>query len=204
VGCATCLATFAALETHESTKERAARLDELEPNCRCQAVSVSEHSPGCVGDGEALIRILVAPQHTNKNGHPRAASLADAERGGLSVFREHLALDEDILIIARELVGKARAIQGKKAGVSGVLRIECNTLRSFCLHPENEPCYCVYDTALQNRRSHAEAFQRVAGLSAGVADTRRAALFDRIKACFIPVDEFRGGLLKSLAPERGS
>lgn len=169
-------------------------------------ISVSEHSPGCVEDGEVLIRILVAPQHRAKGKapRPRSSALTDAERNGLSVLREGLASDLEILSVARELVGRARASQGAKAGVFGVLRFGCNMVRSFCCHPENYPCYCVYDTALKERQSHAEAFQCVSGVDDAIRDARRGQLFDRVKAGFVSVDEFRGGLLKELAPGHGT
>lgn len=196
--CASCRATFANLECEGS--ERARLLDEKEPGCRCQLASVSDHSPGRVTETEFLLRVVVAPQHVTKAGLPRAAALTDAERGGLSIFREAHATDEQIFAVARQLVDKARARQGKKAGIRGVIRIECASVRSFCEESDDTPCYCVYDTGTMDTPSHAEAFQRVAGVDASVCEGRRRGLFNRVKAGFISVDEFRDGLLRSLAP----
>jgi hypothetical protein len=204
VSCANCQATFAALESEEY-KERARRLDEQEPGCRCQLVQVSKHSPGQVENTEVLVRILVAPQHMRrKTGRPRSAALTDAERGGLSVFREERATDAEIRKVAEDLVFSARARQGKGAGVFGVLKMECVKVRNFCRDTEKEPCYCVYDSALERLPSHAEAFQRIAGVEDAIREDRRNTLFELIKAGFVPVDEFRDGLLKDLAPGLGS
>jgi len=205
VTCARCRATFAALGS-ESTIQHALRLDEQEPLCRCQGVSVSEHSPGRVEDAETLIRILVAPQHIDrKTGLPRAAALTHAETIGLSVLRDR-ATNNEILSLATRLVQNARSNQAnpdkaKKVGVFGVLRMACNAVRAFRWEMEVKPSYCVYDTALEQWRSHADAFQRVAGALDGVPDARRNALFELVRGGFVSVREFRHGLLKGLAPD---
>ena len=117
------------LDDGEASGERAFRLDTSQPGCRCQNLSVSEHSSGPVECKEVLIRILVAPQHMDKKRRPRAAALSDAERNGLSVFREHQATNSEIREVAEGLVARARAANGEKAGVFGVLRMSCGTVR---------------------------------------------------------------------------
>jgi hypothetical protein len=202
VTCETCKDTFAALAALEAegrNNERARLLDEREPECRCESASISEYSPEAVQDAEVLIRIIVAPQHVTKSGGPRAAALSDAERTGLSVFRDGHASNDEILGVARELVARAKRSHGDKAGVRGVLQIECRAFRAFRRDGE-KPSYCVYDTALEQRISHAEAFQRISNVDEAIRDARRSELFGQIKAGFIPVDKFRGGLLKDLAP----
>jgi hypothetical protein len=152
-----------------------------------------------------LVRILVAPQHKDrKTGLPRSAALTHAETIGLSVLREERATGGEIPSVAERLVANARMNGSKKAGVFGVLRINCNAIRTFCWDAESNPTYCVYDTALQVVPSHSDAFQRVAGVPDGVPDARRNALFERVKAGFVPVADFRGGLLRDLAPGSGA
>jgi len=130
---------------------------------------------------------------------------------GMSVFRDGLASDDEILTAAKQLVHNARAAalrQGKNkdknVGVFGVLRMSCGEIRSFRLAGEPDPSYCVYDTATRAAPAHADAFQRIANGRPEVVDARRNALFECLKAGFVSVDQFRGGLLKSLAPERVS
>jgi hypothetical protein len=192
-------------------KEHALWLDREEPGCRCQRVSVSGLSPGPVADSETLIRIVL-PQHIfQKTGLLKPSVLTHAESRGMSVFREERATDDQIWAAAERIVRNARAValkQGKNkeknVGVRGVLRMKCKDIRTFCWEDEADPCYCVYDNASRNAPAHAAAFQRIANVSAGLRDARRNALFERLKGAFLPVDQFRGGLLKSLAPERGS
>ena len=182
------------------------RLDAQEPGCRCEGGSISDHSPGRVNDGETLVRILVAPTHFDKKtGLPKATALSHAETIGLSVFREQHATNDEIFNTAKKLIENFKSRQTnekqlKKIGVFGVIRLDCNTIRSFIRSDETEPCYCVYDTALAIAPSHADAFQRIADTADGIPDARRNALFDKVKAGFVPVDQFRDGLLKDLAP----
>jgi hypothetical protein len=178
---------------------RVQSFDELKPNCCCQNHSVSKFSSGAVQNEEVLIRILVAPQHTRR-GKPRASALTDAERRGLSVLRESKATDQEIFAVAEGLVKRARSNNNDKAGVIGVLRMVCDTVRSCPCHQEGKPCYCVYDSALEDTPSHAEAFQRVAGVTPEVMDKRRQDLFGLVKDQFVPVADFRDGLLTRLAP----
>jgi hypothetical protein len=146
-----------------------------------------------------LIRILVAPQHMKK-GLPKAAALSDAERNGLSMFREAEATDDQIRAVAETLVNRAREKNTAKAGVFGVLRIRCGDIRRCIAPPENEPGYCVYDTALLETPSHAEAFQRVHNCELPIQDLRRNALFAKVESTFVRVQDFRQGLLADLAP----
>lgn len=202
MSCAECRATFVALdEAVDPEKSRAVRLDEAQPECRCQAVSVSAFSSGPVKDEETLIRILVAPQHVDKKGRPRAAALSDAERGGLSVFRDAQAKDEEIRTVAEGLVSKARSTNGAKAGVFGVLLMQCAIVRSCRGESDDAACYCIYDTALPDSPGHAETFQRVSDVAEPVREDRRRVLFGLVKERFIPVGQFRNGLLLDLAPQ---
>ncbi len=202
MSCEQCRATFVALEiTDETQSPRADRLDEAQPSCRCEAVSVSKYSPGTVQNNEVLIRILVAPQHMHKKrSQPTAASLSDSERKGLSVIRHGFIKDEIIKAVAEGLVERARSSNNDKAGVFGVLLLECETVRQFARSEQEGRCYCVYDTGEPENPGHAEIFQRVAGVEKPVRDDRRQKLFEKVKARFVPVAEYRGGLLAYLAP----
>jgi hypothetical protein len=188
-------------------KERALWLDRQEPGCRCQRISISERSPGAVADAETLIRIAIEPDHFFRNtGLLRPTILLDAENRGMSVFREEQAADAEIRAAAERIVANARTFARNRRrnenniGVGGLLRIKCCDIRAFCGQGETDPCYCVYDNASRNSPAHAAAFQRIANVSAEIRDARRNALFERIKDDLRTVDQFRGGLLKDLAP----
>lgn len=202
--CSECRSTFTGLDEAAASvgETRAAALDRLQPGCRCQIYSVSDLSTGIVRDDEVLVRLLVAPQHMNSRGRPKAGALTDAERGGLSLFRDDQVADEEIRAAATGLVERARRGQGdkaNKAGVFGVLRISGREIRA-CRRPGEEACYCLYDTAQPDVWGHAEAFQRVARTPLEVCEDRRRILFEALQSSFIPVGEFRNGLLLDLAP----
>lgn len=199
-----CRLTFEALKVRDPEASRALRLDQARPNCCCQLHSVSEHSDGPVQDAEILIRVLVAPQHMRGKRQPKPAALSDAERNGLSMFREGLVEPKAIRDVAEGLVQKARLAAGSKAdkaGVFGVLRMQCAVVRQTVCDPEERSAYGVYDTALEGDKSHTEAFQRVADASEDLIEARRRHLFAKVEATFIPVDEFMNGLLSDLAPK---
>jgi hypothetical protein len=163
VTCASCKATFASLPDI-NRKEYALWLDQEQPLCRCQRISVSDHSPGPVEDAETLVRIVVVPYHFNrKTGSLKPSVLTHAESIGMSVFREERANNDEIRATAMTLVQNARAaMAAKPAGVLGLLRINCEAIRTFCWEAETDPCYCVCDTARADAPAHADAFQRVA------------------------------------------
>jgi len=196
-----CQKAFAELNNLEGGADRARRLDQARPNCQCEKHSVSHHSSGVVASSEILIRVLVAPQHMAGRSRPRAAALTDAERTGLSVLREGTATDEEIRSVAEGLVARARRSNGDKAGVFGVLKMECGVVRGVAAESDATSAYCVYDTALLELGSHAEIFQRVHDVEAPVHEERRKKLFDVVRPTFVSVADFRNGLLADLAPK---
>ena len=201
--CQTCREIFGSLKGDEQ-RTRAGVLDAAKPECLCEQESVSPYSIGQVSADETLIRILVAPQHMKKGLRPKAAALTDCERSGLSVLRASHATDDEIRHVAVGLVAKARANNSKpeKAGVFGVLEIPKRSASSIQDDEGAFRAYCVYDTALEDLRSHAEIFQRVEGVTDELALKRRTDFFNAVEATFIPVQEFRNGLLSDLAPEQ--
>lgn len=207
MACQSCEATFATLDAQEANvdQSRALKLDQAQPKCRCQMISVSPHSPAPIENLEVLVRILVAPQHMGGKGLPKAAALSDAERNGLSVFRREETANEQIRKVAEGLVARARAntpeSRRMKVGVFGVLMLTCGEVRAFKRDDEADPCYCVYDTALADIRGHAEVFQQIADISDEIRLDRRQKLFAIVKTHFIPVDKFQNGLLADLAPQ---
>jgi len=199
VTCATCRQLFEAADKRPDTRVR--EVDFARAQCACEREVVSAHSPGQVADSEILIRILVAPQHMAKGKvRPRASSLADAEFRGLSIFREKYTSKVRIRKIAEDLVRRAKVANGEKAGVFGVLRIECSIVRASKIDLDIFRGYCVYDTALNDDPSHAEIFQRVSDGDESLWGDRRRLLFESIKNTFVSVEDFEGGLLRDLAP----
>lgn len=199
MACQECRAAFAALDHLDITRLRAAKLDEACPVCTCENVSVSDFSPGLVVNKELLLRLLLAPQHMNKRRAPRAAALTDAETHGLSLFRDKYASDQEIIAQAEKLVQRARG-SNPKAGVFGVLQIAAEQVRDYCHPQDSSQSYCIYDTGLKEVPSHAEIFQRVANVDPALCEDRRRELFSLVCTGFIPVADFRNGILSHLAP----
>ena len=138
-----------------------------------------------------------------KRGNLSASAFSNAEQKGLSIIRNLYATDSYIRNTAENLVYNARAKEKKnpdKIGIPGVLMIPAILISSCTSEEETEPGFCLYDTAKPESNSHADAFQRLFETSEGVRMKRREALLELAKDKFIPVNEFRGGLLSDLAP----
>lgn len=169
----------------------AADLDSLAPNCVCEQCSNSPY--GMIESSETLIRFVVPPQHWDKKKQRvKAAALSQAETQGMSVYRCGYCSDEELLRAAQDLVGPKRQ-QVPTAGILGVLVLPADAVKS-CLN-ESSPPYCIYDTELPNKPSHADVYQRVANCPDTIRQERRLELFQLVKDKFVPVADFRGGLL---------
>ncbi len=172
-------------------RSAALTLDSAAPNCSCEACSFSEFGP--VQPEEELLRIVIVPQHV-KNGKVKAAVLSHAENIGMSCFRRARASDSELRATACELVDVARK-NDPKVGIYGVLLMPAKLVKECVDEVGGVPVFCVYDTAMPGRPAHTDVFQRREGADELVAQTRRQDLFGRVKNNFIPVSEFRGGLL---------
>src|SRR5262245_41322742 len=80
--------------------------------CTCESESVSDHSPGLVGDDQRIIRTLYSPVYINPDtGEVTPAAFSDAAGRGLSVNRAALITPE-----ALEARIKAKIAADKAAG----------------------------------------------------------------------------------------
>ncbi len=196
--CEACRLSF---KKFDQLKERVSEIDRLHPNCGCQSTSVSQFSPGVVSDDEVLIRLVIAPIHGTSA--PKPAALQTAETHGLSVFRKKYVSDTELRKRAEELVSNAREGRPKSpesAGLMSVIEMYAGIIRSCSVPVESTPSFCVYDTAEHDIPSHAEAFQRMHDVQIAIKSLRRTALFNLVKSGFVPVSEYRQGLLADLAP----
>ncbi|WP_133121891.1 hypothetical protein [Pleomorphomonas carboxyditropha] len=200
-----CKGAFAAVFATNKGKELASAIDACSPKCACQHNTVSEYSIGPIGDDEYLIRLVISPQHVRIKKTattPKDGVLSQAESSGMSIFRDS-ASNEELKAVAEKLVNGARSNGNAKAGLFGVLRFRCGDARDYFPDDEEDPVYCIYDTAKADLPSHGDTFQRVNGFDQPRRDLRRKGLFSVLEKTFVPVDKFRDGLLASLAPPSG-
>lgn len=169
----------------------AAELDRLAPDCHCEACSGSPYGP--VSADEQLIRFLVPPVHWDpKKQKPKATALSAAESKGLSLYRSTYATDDELKEGAELLVGAKRQTD-PSAGLIGILLLNASSLKQTFGLPV--PPYCLYDTGLPGRPSHADSFQRTHGIPLDQIQARRRALFAVVADGFVKLSDFRNGLL---------
>lgn len=140
------------------------------------------------------------PFHVDrKKNRLKEGAITAAERSGLSLFRESQVTDKEIRGSAEEIINKARSKGNEKAAVYGILRVKCSVFRSFRCD-NGLQCYCVYDTALEDKPSHSDAFQTTYGADEENKKKRRRGLLLHLHEWgLIKVENFRNGLLLDLA-----
>jgi hypothetical protein len=139
-------------------KNSAECLDYMCPNFGCEAETCSVFSPGVVDDSEKLLFLLINPTHYDAQ---RETIVPDAFRElvvrDLSVIRIDLDLPDDISSTIKKLVslGLQKAppqertiLEGCLASGSDLREAEIDGMRVFA----------VYDSALNDNKSHASAF----------------------------------------------
>lgn len=124
------------------------------PNCKCEEESVSEHSPGPVSDGEVLIRTIFNPDHVDCTGSPAPTYFQDIIKDftvrGLSVNRRGHVTEPD-------LRARLKDHSGNKHEYMGFIAAKCGDIRRLAFG--NERAFCVYDSATEEDRSHADICQ---------------------------------------------
>lgn len=140
-----------------------------------EKVSVSDHSPGPIGDPEELVRTLDQPIHF-QNGEFTPTAFGDAEVRGLSVNRtSHISID-DALRLATERVRrvnqrKAEDSPGQTSNHAAEKRrmVAYTVFKTLDLRrvPNRGPgpgpdmerrAFGVYDTAKEHDFSHGDVF----------------------------------------------
>lgn len=143
---------------------RAERFGAEHPGCVCDAVSISEHSPGRVENDEKLARVVIEPKHINADGTIEAASLRDACQNGLSLQRSSylataglIEFGQYVARLAREREEasareKERKPEAREFG--GVVFFEAARVRGHL--PSERIRFCVMDSADRAAPFHAD------------------------------------------------
>jgi hypothetical protein len=166
--------------------------------CGCEGGSVSEHSPGPVGDDEVIQFIVTDPQWIMDNGQIHPAAFMRVDVSGLSALREN-ALDCEFDTTMRELAERA-ANSNKECFFHGTLSFKAFDVR-YCM---SDRVVCVYDTGLKDKPNHVELMcAPIAGPTRSQIEKKRRGLIkniiegvgNQLTSC----KEFRGGLLQKYA-----
>ena len=135
---------------------------------RWELETASEHSPCPVKDTEYLYRQIISPIHYDEETKTfTPTAFDDASNKGLSVNRESYATENDISFKGIERVNNFNVNSPEKPQrtFSGVVRFYCYDIRQITVNTKQglSPVrgFCVYDTALQEDKSHSDICQIV-------------------------------------------
>lgn len=127
------------------------------PDCICERVSVSRHSPNPVHDDEILLIVAFHPIHIdNDSGEIKNSAIAPVKSVGLSTFRvEHSTIKNIIATITRKV--NLRPAGKTPLSLQGILQIRAGDIRG--IGAGRNRSFCIYDTSLAENIGHAEIFQ---------------------------------------------
>lgn len=127
-----------------SKEEFAGRVCKNDPDGSCQNESVSEHSPGPVGDEEHLARLVFYPAHVRENDLNETL-FTDVFKYGASCNRKSYCDEGQIHVCGNGLQDERRAYRGY------VTLSVC-----FIRNISSETGVRVYDTAWEDNQCHAD------------------------------------------------
>ncbi|UWP89104.1 hypothetical protein [Aliiroseovarius crassostreae] len=186
---------------------------ERSPQCECEAAAECEGGHGPIGADESITYLVSHPQQTRQMYRDEKklkevpfgfkAQLFDAAfTCGISVMREVLAPDNEMLIQAKKLYDRAQKDKPHEGGIIGVIQFPANVVFDL-LCEEGRRMFCLYDTPIDVGKddqvlSHGDIFGTIYG-----GDLRAAKAALRVKlhtavskeAHKVSVIEYRGGLL---------
>lgn len=129
------------------------------PECECERVTVSDFSPGPVQDDEILIRTLYSPIHVNNQTQEiKPAAFDDVLKRGLSVDRKSHISQRELEIKTRGKIEQDLEAGKRRDDFWGVTVADCSNVRSI-LAEERYRSFCIYDTATEDNRAHADICQ---------------------------------------------
>jgi hypothetical protein len=171
-------------------KELQEKVEDQFPNGACEAVAVSEHSPGPVEDDETLTRFIFAPIHVDGGGVPVSTAFSDAWNSDLSVFREEGASDEELKLAITQVkeIGLAKE-PPKPRKLVAVMMAKASQIRAEVVKPTSSKAFRIYDTADAEKPHHASVFVTKDGRTGMSEKQVRRRLFE----LFAAVQEYRSG-----------
>lgn len=125
------------------------KLGELHPDCVCESVAVSEHSPGPVKDEETLVSVVTSERFVTPDGHLEPTLFESRMSNGVSTDRKtHTSLEE--YDERAEAIVKGNSMKTN----CGSIELSVAVIRTICYNGKR--AIAVYDTALECNTSHAE------------------------------------------------
>jgi hypothetical protein len=175
-----------AAETYVDASRRCRRFEDECPECACEHFSFGNGSPGMVASDETLVRFHFSPHDIDEDGRPTPMAFTDVDSIGLSVTRDGCTDAEIERAMADRIAASGWGLTWHS--VSLIPTREVRKLYRTQQGKKPERCFCVYDTAEEGNRMHAE----ICGTRAG----RKFRKHLRDLCSLVLRGEYRGGALK--------
>lgn len=174
-------------------KGRVSAINREAPDCACERWSTSEYSPHPIKDSETVTRFVFNPRHIRDNGKFKPSLFSQVLDEGCSIQRETQATDDEL----RRFVSDVLVNQTDQSWV-GVVSASSKSIRAIRI--EDARAVCLYDTALDANRSHAEMFAARTLPEADAPELRRHLLTAFGEGNVTPRDQYRGGAVWNELP----
>lgn len=128
-----------------------------------EALSASKHSPSPVKDEEIVVRLILNPIHIDlETGTLKPTAVTDVKDKGCSVDRlRHTSIDDSVNAGRKNAEAKNLSNPGKeRRTVCGTAVLNAKEIRNITVN-ERTKAFCIYDTALELNKSHADVCQVV-------------------------------------------
>lgn len=147
--------------------EKVEFFQELDPKNKCvklsedhelslelENVSLSDYSPSIVDSSEDIARMVFSPLHIDEDGTIKAAAFDDVRDKGLSVHRLDYTEARTLKHIGDSMASDAIIAGRSKRDYIGYVKALTGDIRK--LIEDEKRLFCVYDTANEIEKSHAD------------------------------------------------
>jgi hypothetical protein len=122
------------------------------PDCACEKLSLSSHSPSLIEDSEAIARMVCTPMHVHsKKPEVKSSFFSHAFSYGASAQRLEHATNQELATCVADLIGGA-----EDRTWLGVVVASAVAIRALSLGSAGKQSFCVADAALEENPAHAE------------------------------------------------
>lgn len=136
----------------EDQQDRVDQFADAKPGCACEYDSLSEHSPGLIGDEETILRVVCVPMHVHsKKAVLKSSFFSHIASYGASVQRLEHSKDDELVACVEGLVSGA-----ENRVWLGYVQTTAQAIRGLEVRKGGEQSLCVADAALASNRAHAE------------------------------------------------
>ena len=136
----------------QDNPDRVGIFADQKPDCACEKLSLSAHSPSLIGDHECIARMVCTPMHVHsKKPELKSSFFSHVSSYGASAQRLEHATNQELANCITELIG------GSDDRIwLGVVVAPTFAIRELSLGSQGKQSFCVADAALDGNPAHAE------------------------------------------------